>query len=170
MAFSLLPTKAKYTETLAFSRHRHLTLGRWAKIVLLAAVIFLFGCQKHPEKTTATSGPVFATVQAQIKALNQRNAAAALALMHPEAPGLDQTRKTTEQVTATYDLIFMLQNMSLESVSENEATVRFTQITQKVSGPAFRNNRVAGLHTLRKHRGAWRLYYTQVLQIDYLDN
>ena len=140
------------------------------QFALLITVAFLSGCGRDSTKASAVSEPIFAVIRAQTKALNRRDANAALAVMHPDAPGLARTRKTTEQFVETYDLIYMLQNLSLESASENEARVRFTQVTQRASGPAFRNNRVVGIHTLRKSGGAWKLYATQVISIDYLEN
>jgi hypothetical protein len=131
--------------------------------------IILISCDKNSRKEAAVAEPIFAAIRSQVKALNHREASTALACMHPQAPGLDETRKTTEEVTATYDLLYMIQSLALEAADEKEATVRFTQVTQKVSGPEFRNNRVTGIHTLRKYEGTWKIYYTQVLTIDYLD-
>jgi hypothetical protein len=108
-------------------------------------------------------------VEAQIKALNRRDAAAAFAVMHPEAPGLAGARQATEQVTATFDLVYIIQGLTVDSLDENEAKVRFTQLTQKTAGPEFRNNRITGVHTLRKYQGAWKIYSTQALKIEYLD-
>lgn len=145
-------------------------LRRW--IVFFPILLMLAACAKVTHK----EDPIFDAVRAQVKALNRRDAAGAIAMMHPEAPGLDRTRQTTEQVTAAFDLLYMLQELTLESADEDEAKVRFTQITQKVSGPddpkkglVFRNNKVVGIHTLRKYQGAWKIYYTQVLKIDYLE-
>jgi xanthine dehydrogenase molybdenum-binding subunit len=47
--------------------------------------------------------------------------------------------------------------------------VRVTQVTRKVSGPAFRDNRATLLHALRKSGGQWKFYNTVVLKIEYLD-
>ncbi len=140
-----------------------------SQIALLIVLALLPGCGRDSIKAAAASEPIFAVVRAQTKALNRRDANAALAVMHPEAPGLARTRETTEHFVETYDLIYMLQNLSLESVNENEAKVRFTQVTQRAAGPPFRNNRVTGIHTLRKFGEAWKLYGTQVISIDYLE-
>lgn len=138
-------------------------------MALLIAVALVSGCDRDSPKPSADAEPIFAVVRAQMKALNRRDVNAALAIMHPDAPGLARTRETTEKLLEAYDLIFMLQNLSLESVNENEARVRFTQMTQRASGPAFRNNRVVGIHTLRKFDGAWKLYGTEVISTEYFD-
>jgi len=109
-------------------------------------------------------------MQAEVKALNRRDAPGALAMMHPDAPDLARIRATTEQITAVADLLYILRDLQLESADENEAKVRFTMVTQKVSGPEFRNNRVEGIRTLKKHHGEWKNYSTQVSKVEFLDN
>ena len=142
-------------------------LRRWGLLSVLFLTLLLLG--PGCTKTTHKEDPILDAVRAQVKALNKRDAAGAIAMMHPDAPGLDKTRVTTEQVTANFDLIYMIENLTVESATEDEAKVKFTQVTQRVSGPDFKNNRVVGIHTLRKSGGAWKIYYTQVLKIDYLD-
>jgi hypothetical protein len=138
-------------------------------LLLAASVFLLIGCDKFSRKSDNTADPVFAVINAQIKALNKRDAAGAMAVMHPEAPNLAAIRESTFQITAAADLLYVVQNMTLESTTDAEARVRFTQLTQKISGPEFRNNRVIGIHTLRKYQGAWRLYSTEVVKIEFLD-
>ena len=138
-------------------------------LLLVASVILLMGCDKISRKSDATAAPIFAVINTQIKALNKRDAEGALAVMHPDAPGLAAIRESTLQITAAADLLYVIQNITLESATDTEAKVRYTQVTQKVSGPEFRNNRIVGIHTLRKYQGAWRLYSTQVIKVEFLD-
>jgi uncharacterized protein YceK len=138
-------------------------------LVLVVSVILLAGCDKISRKSASSEDPIFGVIHTQIKALNKRDAEGALAVMHPEAPGLAAIRESTFQITAAADLLYMIQSMSLESASDTEARVRYTQVTQKVSGPEFRNNRVTGIHTLRKYQGKWRLYSTEVTKVEFLD-
>jgi hypothetical protein len=139
-------------------------------LFVIPLLLLALGCDRSSQKDDSPSAAVFAPVEAQIKALNRRDAAAALVVMHPEAPGLAGARQATEQVTANFDLVYIIQGLAVESLDENEAKVRFTQLTQKVAGPEFRNNRLTGIHTLRKDHGAWKIYSTQALKIEYLDH
>ena len=142
----------------------------------VAAAIFavglVSGCDKYSHKKDEASGPVMA-VQAQINALNMRDAAGAVALMHPQAAGREKALETTQKLFNAYDLLFMVQNVNLEFSDETEAKVRFTQVTHQVSKKTddadFRNNRVVGIHTLRKDAGEWKIYSTQVEKIEYFD-
>jgi hypothetical protein len=136
---------------------------------LAVSVFLLIGCDKFSRKSDPIADPVFAVINAQIKALNKRDAAGAMAVMHPDAPGLAAIRESTFQITSAADLLYVVQNVTLESATDTEARVRFTQLTQKISGPEFRNNRVIGIHTLRKHQGAWKLYSTEIIKVEFLD-
>lgn len=136
-------------------------------VLRLLAVLLLAGCDYLPGADR--SKELFAPIHAQIKGLNRRDAAAATAAMHPEAPGFAKSRQLTEQLLANYDLIYMIQSLNIVSESEEEAKVRFVQMTEKAAGPEFRRNRVSGVHTLRKYRGAWKIYSTKMESIEYLD-
>jgi uncharacterized membrane protein len=47
--------------------------------------------------------------------------------------------------------------------------VKYVQITKKVSGPAFRDNKVTGIHILKKSDGKWKIYNTEIKDVKYLD-
>jgi hypothetical protein len=54
-------------------------------------------------------------------------------------------------------------------MDDREAKVRFSQVTRKISGPEFRDNRVSGVHVLRKLNGEWKLFDTERIKVDYLE-
>lgn len=136
---------------------------RLAQILwLLLLAILPGGCDRSdPDRE------ILAPIQAQIKALNRRDAAGAIAPMHPDAAGLAQARRMTEELTATYDLVYMIQSLTIVSKEKNEARVRFVQMTERVSGPEFRRNRVTGVHTLRKYQNSWRIFSTKMESVEY---
>ena len=138
-------------------------------ICLIAAIAFLVGCNKNSVETQASFDPILAVVRANADALNREDLSAAIALMHPDSPGLQQTKEMSEKLFQAYDLRYTVKDLAVESVTGDEAKVRFSQVTEKLSGPAFRNNRVDGIHILKKQNGEWKLYNTQVTKIEYLD-
>lgn len=89
--------------------------------------------------------------------------------MHPECPGLSQMQEAANTVFATYDLHYTLSDMSVVSWSATEARVHFAQITEQVSGPSFRKNRIEGIHIFKKHAGEWKLYNTETTQLKYIE-
>jgi hypothetical protein len=120
----------------------------------------------YAKKPIAT--PV-AVVRAQSEALNREDMKAAADAIHPSSPGFQQTKDITAKLFSIYDLRYTLKNIKLESETADTAKVRFSQITKKISGPAFRNNRIDGIHILKKDDGRWKIYDTQTIKIEFLD-
>jgi hypothetical protein len=108
-------------------------------------------------------------VSTQLEALNLEDLNAAIDAIHPSSPDLPQTKDWTEKLFKIYDLRYTLEKNTLESETENTAKVRFSQTTEKISGPVFRNNHIDGVHVLKKYDGKWKIYETQIIKIEFLD-
>jgi hypothetical protein len=117
---------------------------------------------------TPVSSPL-TVVRAQVDALNRQNLNASMDGIHPSSPMFQSTKEFAEVIFKNYKLRFTLQKIALESMTADTAKVRFTQITKKISGPEFRNNRVIGVHTLKKYQGKWKIYDSKTIKIEYLD-
>lgn len=136
--------------------------------IALFTVLALSSCNQSPVTTQVASDPL-AVVRAQADALNRKDLAAAIAPIDPESPIFEPTKEMASKGFQTYDLRYTLKDLTLESMNGDEARVRFVQVTEKVSGPAFRDNRVAGVHALRKRNGEWKIFNTQITKVEYLD-
>lgn len=55
-----------------------------------------------------------------------------------------------------------------EEDCEKEAHVRFIQVTRKESGPEFRDNRTEGRHILRSSNDDWKIWDTEVINVERL--
>jgi hypothetical protein len=108
-------------------------------------------------------------VRTQLDALNRQNLNTSMDSIHPSSPMFQSTKEFGETLFKNYKLRFTLQNLVLESITADTAKVRFTQITRKISGPEFQNNRLTGVHTLKKHQGKWKIYDSKTIKIEYLD-
>ncbi len=115
------------------------------------------------------SSPLF-VVQSQIDALNRQDLKASMDAMHPSSPAFQTTKDFGKMIFENYQLRFKLQSTAIESITADTAKVRFTQTTKKITGPEFRNNRVDGVHILKKYKGKWKIYDTKTIKIEYLDN
>lgn len=136
--------------------------------IVLFTALALSSCNQSPATTQFASDPL-AVVRAQADALNRKDLAAAIAPIDPESPIFEPSKKMASKQFQTYDLRYTLKDLTLESMNGDEARVRFIQVTEKIAGPAFRDNRVAGVHTLRKRNGEWRIFNTQITKVEYLD-
>jgi hypothetical protein len=121
-------------------------------------------------KDTALIWPaVEETVRSQIKALNNEDLDAYMSYMHPDNPSYESTRQQLADLLEKYDLHYTLEKIEKVSVTEDEVKASFVQLTEKVSGPAFSNNRITGIHTLRKDNGKWKIFATTTSSLAAVD-
>ncbi|MDB6070299.1 MAG: hypothetical protein JWL81_1470, partial [Verrucomicrobiales bacterium] len=89
--------------------------------------------------------------------------------IHPDNPKYSETESATRKLFDEYELKTTLEKAEDTSVTDGEAKIKFVQLTQKVTGPAFRDNRVTGVHTLRQDKGVWKIFATEASGVVYLD-
>jgi hypothetical protein len=122
-----------------------------------------------PPALKASADEAMAVVKANLAAVDTENVQASMAEMHPDSPGYKPTEEMAKKLAQAYDLHCTLQDVAIVSITEDEAKVHFLQTSKKVSGPAYRNNRIEGIHTLKKYQGKWKMYDTQTIKLEYLD-
>jgi len=108
-------------------------------------------------------------VQENIKAMNEKDLDRAMATVDEQSPSYDQTKQVAKKLFEMFELKYELANVRVISQTEDEARVGCIQTTKKVSGPGFRDNRIDFIHTLRKVDGRWKIYYSNVQKLDYLN-
>jgi hypothetical protein len=124
----------------------------------LTAALFT-GCEKITEtdKTAAVE-----TVRANLEAMKSRNVDALSETVHPASPNFEATKAFAQQ-SDRYTLLYDLKSAEFDSVKGGEIRVRFVQETRKVLGPDdLKDNRVTGLHILRRDGAKWKLWGTMV--------
>jgi hypothetical protein len=135
--------------------------------LLLACTTALFvGCEKITEadKTAAVE-----TVRANLEAMKTRNADALSETVHPSSPNFEETKSAAQRQAERYTLLYDLKSAEFDSIKGGEIRVRFVQETRKVLGPDdLKDNRVTGLHTLRRDGTKWKLWGTQVQKVEEL--
>jgi len=109
-------------------------------------------------------------VKANLAAMEKGDINAVLATIHPESPAYLQTPEQVREIVATYKLKFSLEEVEVERVTDQGIHVRFVQVTKRISGPAgFPDNRVEGMHLVRRDGNQWKIWFTQVRQARTLD-
>jgi len=89
--------------------------------------------------------------------------------IHPRASGRLFTRSAMKDLFDRYDLYYRVSGLRVLEQTEDEARVAFTLTTQKVSGPAFRDNRLTGVMILRLDGREWKIYNQEVGDVIYLN-
>lgn len=123
----------------------------------------LLGSDLSPEEQAAKD-----VVERNLRAYENEDLEGVKATTHPESPKYDNTIQGAQLMFSEYDLTYDLEIKSVE-VDGDEARVEVVQTTRKESGPQFQDNRIEATHVLRKYDGEWRIYDTDVEDIEYLD-
>jgi hypothetical protein len=122
--------------------------------------------QANNKKEIAAIRAVF---DANLQALRQKNLAAAMATIDETSPFFEQTRKVTQFMFENYDLKYEINQFEVLNISGNQATVRITQTTKKIQGPTFRDNILVSKNLVKKSRGKWKIFSTEIESIKYLN-
>ncbi|MEX2461944.1 MAG: stalk domain-containing protein [Paenibacillaceae bacterium] len=91
-----------------------------------------------------------------------------ISTLDPSTPGIEQIKDQVGQINAAYDLKYEYENIEINSVEKEKASVKLTQSTTKVSGPEFGNNKINLIMDLIKVNGEWKLTTSKILKIEYL--
>ena len=136
-------------------------------ILLLSVLVggSVSGCSNK----TAIEGDPKTIVYENIKAMENEDLDRVMATIDEESEAYAQTKKLARLLFEKYDLRYELDSVRVIGQTESEAKVECVQITRKVSGPDFRDNRIDIVHRLRSTDGIWRIYSSQVNRIDYLN-
>lgn len=89
-------------------------------------------------------------VEANAKYMNEENFDAVMNTIHKESLAYPATESMIKQLFDGYDLEYKIAGMKVLEENDTEAEVEFVQITTKLKGPAFKNNKATGVHTLKK--------------------
>ncbi len=129
-------------------------------LLLALATVFFAGCEKITE---ADKVAAVETVRANLEAMKSRNVDALAETVHPASPHFEATKAFAQQQAERYTLLYDLKSAEFDSVKGGEVRVRFVQETRKVMGPDdLKDNRVTGLHILRRDGAKWKLWGTTV--------
>lgn len=88
--------------------------------------------------------------------------------LHPNSPSYDSTIEVSKQSWETYDVRTELTIHDI-TVDRTHAAAEVTLVTEKVSGPEFRDNSITSVQTLRTYQGEWHIYNSTVEEIEYLE-
>lgn len=135
-------------------------------IISVSFLIFAVSCKSQKENA-----------QAAIDELIKNNAAlfqkedleGYIATLDPESPEIADTKVMMAELFSKYDLKINIESIRVLKVNEDKADVEVEQVTEKVTGGDFRNNRVKIVHHLKKIGGAWKISGSDTIRIEYFD-
>ena len=135
------------------------------KIILTAlAILFIIGCSEDKKYDTPES-----VIRANLEFFNLEDLDGTMSTVHPESPSYKQTEEIVEELFKIYDINSKYEKLEVVKKNDNEAEVNFVQLTTKIKGPEFKNNRLTGKHLLKKYKNSWKIFSTETINVTYLN-
>jgi PBP1b-binding outer membrane lipoprotein LpoB len=132
--------------------------------VILLIILVVFACSTKKEYKTPES-----LIKANAEYMNEEDLEGVMTTVHPKSPSYDGTEAMAKQIFDRYDLNYKIENIKVLEENDKEAKVEFTQVTTKIKGKDFKNNKATGIHTLRKDGDSWKVYSTEMVNVEFLD-
>jgi ketosteroid isomerase-like protein len=134
--------------------------------LLFITFLLIIGCGSDKSKDEQAIKDV---IYKNIEAGNNEDVAAYISTMDKDYRNYDRLEDMMNTIFSTYDLNYQVKDLQVIELKDNEAKVKFVQITKKIKGPTFRDNRIEGIHTMHKTDGEWKIYDTQITKMEYLN-
>ncbi len=138
------------------------------KIKVVTSIIFLtfifISCSSGEDYYTPES-----VVEANARYMNEENFDKVINTIDENSPAYASSETMIQKLFDMYDLNYKIISIKILNESNDEAKVEFVQETTKIKGPAFKNNRVTGIHTLKKVGNSWKILGTEIKNVDYLN-
>lgn len=135
-----------------------------------AAIITLFICLAFfccKQEKSEFADEILAAVKKNAKAVNTEDVEAYMSTIHKDSPAYSESRGKMEKAFKEYDLQIDIKSLTVKEASGEEAKVEFVQVTSSKGGKKYNDNRMTGVHLLRKSGEDWKIYKTEVRNIEY---
>jgi ketosteroid isomerase-like protein len=111
---------------------------------------------------------VIAVITATVAASNTEQIDAYMACIDPSSPLYSSTRTQMMTTFEQYDFHVEVTDIEVLDVSAAVAHVQAVLTTTKISGPAYKDNRLTVVFELHEVSGGWKIYGENVTNTEYL--
>lgn len=132
--------------------------------ILTILLITFISCSNGEDYYTPES-----VIEANAKYMNEEKFDEAMNTIHKDSPAYPATESMLKQLFERYDLNYKVVSMKVTEETDLEAKIEFVQITSKLKGPEFKNNKATGVHTLKKDGDSWKIYSTEMTDVRFLN-
>lgn len=134
-------------------------------LLFLVLLVLITNCSSKKGYYTPES-----LIKANVEYMNKEDLEGVMSTIHPESPSYASTESMAKLIFDRYDLKYEIESIKVLEENDKEAKVQFTQVTRKINGPEFKDNRVTGIHLLKMDGESWKIYSTEMTKLDPLNN
>ncbi len=133
-------------------------------LVLFAVKAYADGKADTGEKKTERD--IIAVIEKNLQAAEEEDFEAFMSTYHERARMCGKRGAEMKECFRRYDMSYDLEKAKVLDRCDDEAKVLFVQINRKVRGPDdLKDRRVTGIHVMKKCYGKWKIYDTEIKQI-----
>lgn len=143
--------------------------------VLLLSILLVACAEDNTEEPEtaldnqeATDEALFSVLETNVAQLMEKNYEGYMNTIHTASPSFDTTSETVEDLFA-YDLVIELSDLHVKEKSAEEARIGYTQRTVDINGTDFEDNETIGEHVLRLDDEEWKIFHSEVIEMDVLE-
>ena len=142
-------------------------MSRFFILTVSAVLMFtVLSCASSKEKE---KGAIEELIKSNAALFEKEDLEGYIATLDPESPEIADTKTMMAELFSKYNLKIKIESIRVLKVNEDKADVEVEQVTEKVTGGDFRNNRVKIVHHLKKINGAWKIGGSDTIRIEYFD-
>ena len=138
----------------------------FAVIISLSFLIFAVSCKSQKENAQAAIDELIKT---NASFFQKEDVDGYIATLDPESPEIADTKVMMAELFKNYDLKLDIESVKILKIAEENADVEVVQVTKKLAGGDFRDNRVKIMHHIKKVNGAWKISASTTIRIEYFD-
>jgi hypothetical protein len=135
-------------------------------VMVIFSVLMSLSCSSSKEKEKAA---IEQLIKSNAEFFQKEELDAYIGTLDPTSPEIENTRAMMVELFENYDLKLTIESTRILKMSDNKADVEVVQVTSKVNGGEFRDNRINIVHQLKKIDGAWKITGSKTIKIDYFD-
>lgn len=135
-------------------------------VTVIFSVFISLSCSSSKEKE---KGAIEQLIKNNAEFFQKEDLESYIGTLDPTSPEIENTRAMMVELFENYDLKLTIESTRILKISENKADVEVVQVTSKVSGGDFRDNKINIVHNLKKVDGAWKISGSKTIKIDYFD-
>lgn len=137
---------------------------RISKLIVLFIPVLIISCSSREDFYTPES-----VIEANLKYMNEEKYDEVMNTIHKDSPSYPASEIMIKQLFERYDLHYKIESMKVLEDNNSEAKIEFVQVTQKLNGPEFKNNKATGIHIVKKDGDSWKIYSTEIKEVKQLD-
>ena len=136
--------------------------------MVVISFVLLFSVTVHAAENDIQN-TINSVVITNVQAVQAENLDAVMKTIHTQSPGYLTTKQQLQPLFDNHDLKYQILSFTYIGRDNQYAVARVKQSTQKLSGPAFRNNVLDMIQVFRQEKGQWKFWNQAILEVTYVN-